>query len=289
MANLVADVCNLALDAIGVEAMIGDISEGTREARVLLRAYSQCRRQMLRAVHWDFARKQADLFMLGDATGQTQNVSTFVASPWTYCYAYPDDCVKARFVPLDNGRSSMGIPAGNITLPNSAPLFPNMGAQQSMRMIPARFLIGVDANYPIAGISPEAQNIGPQGRTVVWSNVNQAQMVYTADVVSPSQWDSLFRGAFVAYLASEVALTLIRDKKLALAIVNRQVGVVKTKVMAARIANGNEASTTTDHTPDWIAIRSGLGGRGWGSWAGGGPGVTSYGYDALSVGDGGAF
>lgn len=289
MANLVADVCNLALDACGNENMIGDISEGTREAQILLRAYGQCLRQMFRAVHWDFARKQADMFMLADASGQNSNVSNFVAAPWTYCYAYPDDCMKARFVPLNVSNTSIGIPAGNITLPNTTPFMANLGQQQSARLVPSRFLVGMDVNYPVAGISNEAQNVGPQGRTVIWSNVNQAQIVYTSLVLYPGQWDSLFRAAFVAYLAGEIALPLIRDKKMALTIANRQQAIVKSKVLAARIANGNEGITTTSHTPDWISVRKGGGGRGWGAWGDSGPGVTSYGYDMISMGDGGAF
>ena len=72
------DIMNQALDAMGWETTIGDAEEGSREARVLLRAYRECLRQMLRGAHWDWARKTAPLTLLADATGQTQNVGTIV-------------------------------------------------------------------------------------------------------------------------------------------------------------------------------------------------------------------
>jgi hypothetical protein len=86
-----ASIANQALDAIGRggDIVIGDLTEGTREAKVILRAYSQCLRQLLRSANWDFARKQAPLVLLADQTGQTPNVGTIVsATNWLYEYAY---------------------------------------------------------------------------------------------------------------------------------------------------------------------------------------------------------
>ena len=128
-----ANIVNQALDAIGVSTVIGDIEEGSREAQVALRAYGQCLRQLLRAVHWNFARRQAPMLLLGDATGQTVGVGTTVQYPWTYCYALPQDCVKARIVPLN---STAATPTISIMAGLSSQVPPNVG-----RLIPSRFIV----------------------------------------------------------------------------------------------------------------------------------------------------
>ena len=88
-------IANQSLDAAGITFTLGDIEEGTRSAQVCLRAYRHCLQQLLRAAHWNFARKQAQMELLADASGQTPNVGTIVPAPWTYEYAYPPDCMKA--------------------------------------------------------------------------------------------------------------------------------------------------------------------------------------------------
>ena len=119
MSNLIADVVNQVLDAAGVDFTISDLEEGTLPAQKVLRAYGQCRDQLLRSANWAFARKEMHLTMLADATGQTPNVSTMTVLPWVYEYALPDDCMKARFVPWGPQGLQAGIPPGNITPTNN--------------------------------------------------------------------------------------------------------------------------------------------------------------------------
>src|ERR1700744_2063852 len=104
MSNFPSDVANEALDSIGWPRIIGDLEEGSDESKILLRAYPQLRRQLLRAANWNFARKEASMLLLADRTGQTPNVGQMVCGPFTYEYAYPNDCLKARFVPWNHNR-----------------------------------------------------------------------------------------------------------------------------------------------------------------------------------------
>jgi hypothetical protein len=276
--------------------MIGDLEEGSEPANILLRAYRQCLMQLLRGAHWDFARRQAPMVLLADATGNTPNVGTQVVTPWIYEYAYPGDCMKARFVPW-NPLTNLGAPAGNITPANAAaPLMtglnqaPLAGRQQR----PARMLVATDFNYPApaGSISWETQGVSPQGRTVVLTNVKQANLVYTALLNYPSVWDPLFRGAFVAYLASEVALPIWakKDPKMGLAMRGQQVAIAKDKIQQARITNGNEGWQSNDIPVDWMDARN----AGTGGWRGfgtpdGGPGVWGYGWDQCGFADGAAY
>lgn len=277
------DICNEALDCIGSDVTIGDIEEGTREAQVCLRHYWQCLRQLLRGAHWAFARKTAPLILLADATGQTPGVGTMVPVPWRYEYAYPEDCMKVRFIPRDRpfGLGSSG-----------APIFPVPVAANSAggRLVPARYTIATDYNYP----PPSGQNVydvagvSPNGRTVVLTDVENAMLVYTALMIYPTMWDPLFRSAMVAYLGAAIALAVLKDKKFAITVRTQQIAIVKMKLGEARVADGNEGWFTTDHTPDWLASRRGGGTWPWGPL--GGMGDLGYGaWDSVPFADGSAY
>lgn len=377
--NTPTDVAQEAIDSCGCDVVLGDISEGTREAQVVLRKYRQVLMQLHRAVHWDFARKQADMVLLADATGQTANVGDKVIRPWIYEYEWPIDCMKVRFVPF-NFNQHPAVPPGNIqpTIlapqppappapptppptpptpppqaktdfnPDFGPDFGPAGASggkdfnkdfstdfgggsgggggigtgdfnkdfssdfggtptpppppppyvppapltgplttgmstigTGMPMRPARFLVATDFNYPpeAGRVLWEAQGVSPQGRTVVLTNVPRAQLVYTALMLYPSVWDALFRAAFVAFLAAEVALPLNRDKKLGMQMRTMNFQIAKQKIEQARIANGNEGVNNVDYTTDWMRFRN-SGWRGLGERGGdGGFGVLGYGWD----------
>src|ERR1035437_1329300 len=129
--NLPSDVAQEAIDASGTDYLLGDLEDGSRPAQVLLRKYQQCLMQLLRGANWDFARATAPLTLLADATGNTPNVGTLVPPVWTYEYAYPVDCVKARFIPWNQSSQNPGIPPGNITPPNpGSPIVTGLGNPQ---------------------------------------------------------------------------------------------------------------------------------------------------------------
>ena len=293
--NLPEDIAAQALDAAGSSIVIGDLNEPTREAQVVMRAYAQCRRQLLRSAHWDFARKQAQMTMLADATASTPNVGTTVILPWTYEYSYPLDSLKARFVPWNNYAQDSVGPPGNISI-GSQPLMTglNQAPMSTIRIRPARFLVATDYNYP-AQIDTTSQwwetpGVSPTSQTVVCTNVKFAQLVYTADMPYPNMWDPQFRAAMVAFLAAEIALPIAKDKKFGMQMRNQNIAIAKEKIMQARITDGNEGFYNSDFSTDWIRVRAGGAGRGgWGWGEGAGPGVLGYGWDACSFGDGSAY
>lgn len=296
--NYPSDIFNQVLDAIGSEVVIGDPQEGSRASSVILRAYSQCLRQVLRSAHWNFARKQAPMEMLADATGQTQAVGTNVPTPWVYEYALPTDCMQVRFVPSNPQCPGSQIPAGNIQPPNpDSPLLDGSGQPPlaGVRMTPARFLVATDFNNLPPQENPadyDTVGVAPGGRTVVLCNVLNAQLVYTALVQYPSLWDPLFRSAFVAYLAAEVALPLTQDKKFGRELRGDQMKIATQKVMQARVRDGNEGSYNSDIAVDWINRRGSGSGRGWGGDEGFGgiPGQLWQGWDSgVFTGNTGAY
>lgn len=294
--NLPADIGNQALDAAGVDFTIGDLQEGTRAAQVLLRNYSQCLRQLLRAANWDFARKTSDLVLLADSTGQTANVGTVVPVPWIYEYEYPIDCMKVRLIPWNYGQDP-AVPAGNIQIPQQTPLMGGLGQAPltGQRLQPSRFVVATDPNYP----PPPGQNfwavqgVSPAGRTVILSNVKNAKIIYTALMLYPSVWDALFREAMVAFLASQVAMPLAKDKKLGMQLRKENIEIAKAKIKEARVVDGNEGFYSSDLRVDWMATRR-IGNRDWGgNWGWGfddsGPGGYGGGWSSCSFADGSAY
>lgn len=304
-----ASIVNRALDRIGrSDIIIGEISEGTEAAKPALRAYGPAVRQLLRAAHWGFARKQHPLELLADATGQTAGVGTVVQAPWTYEYAYPTDCLKARFLPWNS----------NPITPNPPPMT-GISEQplSAVRLVPAPYLIGLDYNYPIEeGCYLEWEDKpvllpgqGPQQRTVIYTNVPpQPQgasnptaypsLVYTALIMYPTQWDSLFEEALVEYMAQKLAMPLVADKKLARMIQSDCIASSKGMITEARAINANESGfpQTISRMAEWSRARNAGAGQWWGNGGvygyGVGPvgnGVLFSNWDALGFADGSVY
>jgi len=215
-------------------------------------------------------------------------------------YAYPIDCMKARFVPQSFHSNSTNVgPPGNISLPPT-PLFTNenQSSNNIMPVRPARFIVATDSNYlpPAGAIDWTVQGVSPTSRTVILTNVSRAHLVYTALMLYPSVWDSLFRQAMVAYLASQIALPLAKEKKFGLEIRDKNIAMFKQMLDQARLTNGNEGTANADISVDWLSARnSGAGWNGWG-WNQygegptlGGAGVLGYGYDSCGLGNAGAY
>lgn len=294
----VADICNQSLDRIGWPESIGDIEEGTDAAQVCLRFYGECLKQLLRACHWNFARRQGPLTLLADSSGNTPNVGTLVPFNWIYEYALPTDCAKFRFIPYSWQNQGSSVPSGNIVPPNpSSPLTTvqnNQPPGAPMRV--AKFQIGTDFNYPPTPGQQtwDVQGVSPQGRTVILTNAQDAQGVYTAIMLYPSVWDPLFRAAMVDYLACEIAVGVWKKKdlKTGLAMRDEMGGQVRAKVMEARIRDGDEGMPNSDIRVDWMDARrvGGMWGTEWSGGSGGyGPGVYGTSWESIALSNGAVF
>jgi hypothetical protein len=284
--NTPTAVVQQSLDAIGSDHLLGDIEDGAAQSQKPLRAYRQCLMQLLRSAPWAWARRQAPMTLLADASGNTPNVGTLVTDPnFVYMYSWPTDAMKIRYVPWQYGQVA-AVPANNIQPANSSsPIVTGLGQPPygPQRIRPARFLVSNDINYPPpsgGAQSWDVQGVSPQGRTVILTNVQNAQAVYTYLCLYPSVWDSLFRAALVAFIASETVMALLKDKKMAMELRTQQTAIAKDKILQARAASGNEGTNSVDIRVDWMDTRQVGGPNGWhGGWDGGGPGTLWGGYD----------
>lgn len=234
------DIVNEALDEIGIEE-IGDLFEGSRPAIVARRNYDVTLRAMHAAAPWNFARRQEQVTLLGDVSGQW-HANRDVPLPWAYMYEWPDQCVHARYV--------MGVDAYALNA-TGQPLFAPPAWNR-----PSPFLV-TNEPIPNPGTSwDRLEGHDPDSTKVIATNQLGAILIYTGLIQYPDAWDALFRRAFTAALAARLCLPLIADKRSAIAIRNDQLRVAKEALIEARVRDGNEGWTQIDHTPDWIRART---------------------------------
>lgn len=278
-----AEIVNEAMDRLGQPMkVIGDITDGTAVAEAARRNYGRVLRNLLRTAHWAFARKQATLQLLGDATGQSPAyIATFVEQPWSYAYAWPIDGVAGRWMPTQTPLTTQGTPS----TPSGTPLTTAGAAIPPVPFLPARFLVSSSDQYPVEigqvdwPQLPDLQRtegVGPTNRRVILTNQQNALFVYTRLVTVIEEWDDSFRQAMVASMAVTLAPTAIEDPKLRIIERDKQLEQAKMIIGDARVANGNDAGMpqTVDHMPAWITARNG----GWGSWGGGAGYAGTLGY-----------
>ena len=239
------DICNRALSAIGTRSTISSISpsDGSNEANQCALLYYPTRDALLRSAHWDFARRQVALSQLKAST----DVPNTCPIPWAYEYAYPADCLKARYI----------IPQ----LPNTGTSTPPLTSAPNVNVVwggykgpPIRFFVGSDTNSSGNDI------------TVILTNQPQAMMVYTRQMTNPDLFDAQFQEALVASLAAK----LVPPLNLNLALMKGQIQLAEAIIAQARVTNGNEGPEVMDLLPSWMAVR-GVGSYGYGygyGWCG---------------------
>ena len=173
-----ADAANLALTRMGYRLRIGSLYDGSLAAKKLLDVYAQTRDALLRSFDWQFAERNLKMTVLKSApaggyfppSSWDQNVNPSL--PWQYEYAYPSDCLKVRAVKP-----------------------------------PASFVQNFDPQPTIFSVENDPTFTPPQ--RVIMCNVQDAVLVYTAQITNPTTWDVGFVEAFSADLAKHVSAGLL--------------------------------------------------------------------------------
>lgn len=233
------DMTNRALGAIASRATVANLElEQSAEAKQARLFYNPTRDALLRAAHWNFARKTAYLTLLKSApgtpenpTGGAWNPATMPAPPWLYEYAYPSDCVLMRYV-------SPPPPTAGDTTP---PIF------SSAAVGPIPMLAPRTSPFIVASGTDVTSN----PINVVLTNAQTTIGCYTYRVESEDLWDASFQEAMAFALGSRLALSLTGNVDVARSAAQQAMSAI----MTARARDGNEGITVLDHTPDWIVAR----------------------------------
>lgn len=227
-------ICNMALGNAAARATITSINENSAEAYQCNLYYDSVRQEILRAVNWNFARSQITLSLIGTAILGTSQ------TPWTYKYAYPSDCLKARYI-IDSC-------ANNISLDLLNPYVANK--------IGVPFVVGADKDSSGNDIK------------VILTSMQNAVLQYTRDISSVYMFDDQFVMAFTHLLASRITMPLTGKVDIAR---SEYDNAIKT-LDKAQVTDGNEGLTVQDSLPDWIRTR-GYAGDWMGLW---GTGYNDY-------------
>lgn len=207
---------------MGSRSTISSLQENSNEAKACARQYGFALANMLQAAFWNFARFQAPLTLLLDGSKTPPDA---VPSPWIFEYAYPSDCIQARYVqPMMQGN------------PASVP-----GAQSLPYWIgtPVRFLVSADNDQ------------SGNKRRVILTNQAQAILIYTALITDTGMFDEQFTLALSNYLGHRISTPLSGDKKQAKICYD----LAQAACNKAQASNGNEGLTVIDSLPDWMRVR----------------------------------
>lgn len=231
------DVANMALDNIGARFSITSLSPPlpAPNAVTVARHFQSKIDALHRAAHWNCTRRQGNITLTRAAAGTPENPTGALTSPpvpYQYEYLYPADCLLARYlVPNPPGMDAVSPPimaAGYVATPWYSP----------------------DVGYPFAvGISTDPVS-GAQIK-VIWTNLEYAQLVYTARILDPDLWDPHFLIAATATLGAWLVNPLARNAE----VLKEQIQIASSVITQARISDGNEGTTSIDHVPDWMAVR----------------------------------
>jgi hypothetical protein len=234
------DIINEALSELGV-VQIGDVWEGSRAAESGRRIYDTLLRGLHESTDWNFARRQRQIDLRGDAAGQYSN-NINVPMPWRFMYEWPNDCVHAWAV---LGTDAAGFDA------SGTPIVSSMWWHH-----PAPFLItNASLVNDVASDWHLVEGHSPESTRVIATDQLGASLVYTGIVQYPDTWPPLFRRAMVSALAARLALAAIEDKGAARAIRGDQLAIAKEALIAAQVRDANQGPNVFQHTPDWIRVR----------------------------------
>ncbi len=233
------DVANMALDQIGARFSVTSINPpgppNNPNAIVVSRHYQPKIDALHRAAHWNCTRRQADLTLLKAAQGTPENPAGTTLPippiPYQYEYAYPADCLKARYLlpnpPTSGSVSPPLLGAGTVMTPT---WYPASGY---------KFAVGIDTD-----------SNGNQIR-VILTDLEFASCVYTARILNPDLWDPHFLAAASATLGAWLVNPLARNAQ----VLKEQIEIAQGIILQARVSDGNEGVTSVDHIPDWMAVR----------------------------------
>lgn len=98
---------NLAVDAVGGTGTIETTTEESREAELCSRWFGPVRDKVLRAAHWQSAKKVARLAQIAPRASEVWT-TTDPSPPYTYGYSLPEDMLIPRFL-ADHARFELSI------------------------------------------------------------------------------------------------------------------------------------------------------------------------------------
>jgi hypothetical protein len=221
------DICNLALGHLGDSATVASIDppEGSAQAEHCARFYPIARDTLLEMHNWNFIMRRASLALLVNDITQ-----------WKYKYALPADFLSPVSVLPPESIDDYSVRYMNLD-----------GTSWAHNYSPAI----AAGQYVPQPFSVETQSDGTQ---VLYTNVENAVLRYTAKVTDTSVFSSLFVMALSWHLASMLAGPVIKGDQ-GSAEAKRCAQMMASFLAQAQNADSNERSVKPEHIVGWMAGR----------------------------------
>ena len=217
------DICNLALGHLGDTATVTSIDppEGSAQSEHCARFYPMARDSLLEAHMWGFATKRTTLALLGSAWPE-----------WAYCYALPSDVLGIIAVLEQNAADDYSVP-----IPQPYSQIGTVNTGQGL--------------YTPQPFSVETLD---DGTSVIYTNVENAVMRYTAKVTDTTKFSPLFVDALSWYLASYLAGPIIKGDQGA-AEAKRCAQMFSAVFGKATASDANQRRTKVAQSVPWMTSR----------------------------------
>lgn len=246
-----ADIVNRALSHLGLDPTVVSLDgkDASREAVQARLWYHPVRRQMLESGLWNFATRQTSLEELEEPPTYER---------WSIAYRWPADCVRViRLLDLHSvrGQDITDFPAGGGF--STGPVLFRTGAGHTTPSVKARTdpTLGgpgiMEYRGVLDGYYTDYQIVYRDSERVILSNIPNALAEYVADLQEPGEWSDQFTQAFVALLASHLAMPLTNEQA------KQQAALQLYAHFAKDAATRNAQESRDSYQPDaaWIRAR----------------------------------
>jgi hypothetical protein len=217
------DICNLALAHLGDVATVASIDppEGSAQAEHCQRFYPIARDSLLEMHSWGFSTKRATLALLGSNWPE-----------WRYAYACPNDMLNVLAVLDKEAADDYSVP-----IPQPYSNIATVNAGQGF--------------YTPQPFSVEALDTGAQ---VIYTNVENATLRYTARVTDTTRFSPLFVEALSWLLASKLAGPILKGDAGA-AMSQNCMRMFLSVYGRATASDSNQRRTNIQQSVGWMANR----------------------------------
>lgn len=215
------DLCNLALSHLGDDATVSSIvpPEGSAQAEHCARFYPMARKAALALHTWGFATRRASLALLSDTP----------PAGWAYTYSMPNLCIKPVGIYTPEQIDNFDLFSQNVP-PQDAGDFNTQ-------------------DFVVETLSA--------GTVVIYTNVEDAVILYIVDVIDTTKFSALFELALARMLASFLAGPVIKGME-GMRVSEAQLKMFyQVELPNAKAADGNarQSAPYSTATPDPIKAR----------------------------------
>jgi hypothetical protein len=218
------DICNAALAELGDTATVASISppSGSIQAVHCARFYPMARDALLEMHTWGFATKRVQPALLAETP----------PTPWQYAYDMPSDVVNVL---------SITDPAATDDYSEGLAQYGNISGSYNN-------------NVGVYTVQPYSIEVDAAGNNVIYTNMQNAMMRYTARVTDTTMFSPLFQEGLTKLLKAKLAGPVIKGAE-GRAEMKSAMAEFQAWFTLASVSDANQRREKPAASVDWIVNR----------------------------------